>query len=81
MPPDLVEVLLQVPGHRLVRAQHRQHVDEAEHLDLDGLVGHRPFEDVVQPPPSFKDRRPPPAELSPQFPANPLRFRFDSVLN
>ena len=55
--PDIVKILLQVPRDARAVGQHRQHVDEAEHLHLDALVLHGPGHDPVVPPAAIQHRR------------------------
>ena len=45
----LCEVLLQVAGNLLRRLQHGEDIHEAEHLDLEGLVLHRPLHHLSGP--------------------------------
>ena len=77
MRADLVEILLQMLGDRLVTVQHGEHIDEAEHLHFDRFVGHGPGEDAVVPPAAVKDRGGRAGQLRPQPAAQLLRFGLD----
>ena len=77
MGADLVEILLQMAGDRLVIVQHGEHVDEAEHLHFDRFVGHGPGEDAVVPPAAVKNRGGRPRQLLPQLAAQLLGLRLD----
>jgi hypothetical protein len=78
---DFVKILLQMAGDRVVRVQHGQHVDEAEHLHLDRFVGHGPGENAVVPPAPLEDRRTAPFQICQQIPADHLGFGFDGRID
>src|SRR5690606_37953552 len=66
----------QMLGDRLPRAEHRQHIHEAEHLHLDRLVLHCPGEDAVIPPPPLENRGGAAFEMIPEIAADLLRRSF-----
>ncbi len=47
---NIFQIFLQMPGDRLRRGEHRQHVDEAEQLHFDRFVVHGPRHDPIVPP-------------------------------
>jgi hypothetical protein len=78
---DVLEVFFQVFGYRVVVAQHRQHVDEAEHLDFDGFVVHRPVHQAIFPPTTMEDGRRAMIQPSKQVFADFSRSLFNSVFD
>ncbi len=42
-------------GQRRARVEHRQHVEQAEHLHFDGFVAHGPSHDAIVPPAPLED--------------------------
>ena len=71
---------MQVAGHRLGRAEHRQHVDEAEHLHLDLLVLHRPGHDPVVPPAALPELRPALGQEVEELAADGLREHLNGLV-
>ena len=57
--------------------QHRQDVDEAEHLNFDRFVGHRPGKNAVIPPALLEKRRLPAVQVSLQPVTDFLRLCLD----
>ena len=53
----VAEIFLNVPGQGLGGVEVGQHVDKAEHLDLEVLVLHGPVHDLARPPALVEDRR------------------------
>ncbi len=72
------QILLQMPRHASAFAQHRQHIDEAKHLHLDGFVAHGPFHEPFVPPAALQKRRPPRVEMAEQPAADFLSRPFDA---
>ena len=76
---DFLEVFLQVPGDRCAGSEHRQNIHKAEHLDLDRLILHGPFEDLIEPVPAFKHGRASAFQLVPKVASDALRRLFDAL--
>ncbi len=72
------QVFLQMLRHAVRRAEHRQHIHEAEELNLQRFVLHRPGHHPVVPPASVPDAGAGIREIGKQMPANGLRLGFDS---
>ena len=77
---DVFEVLVQMPRDRNMVLQHRQDIDEAEHLNFDRFITHRPRHQPVFPPATVKDRRRPMLKPSKQLATDLLSPFFDAVV-
>ena len=73
----VLEIFVQVPGQGVARIEHRQHVQQAEHLHLHRLVAHGPGHDPIVPPAALENARLPVGEVIEDVPADLVSRTFD----